>query len=99
MEENIKPPIAKKIPVEIIKHGDKRIDNYAWLKDKSNPEVIKYLVKENRYTKSVTADTKELRENLYNEMISRIKEDDTSYPYRRGDYLYYYKRMKYFFNL
>lgn len=43
MIKDIKPPEAKKIPVEIIKHGDNRIDNYAWLKDKSNPEVIKYL--------------------------------------------------------
>ncbi len=55
------PPKLKKIPVEIIKHGDKRIDNYAWLKDKSNPEVIKYLKDENRYTEYVMADTKELQ--------------------------------------
>jgi oligopeptidase B len=94
MTKDIKPPIAKKIPVEIINHGDKRIDNYAWLKDKSNPEVIKYLEDENRYTESFMADTAGLQEKLYNEMIGRIKEDDTSCPYRRGDYLYYYKEEK-----
>jgi oligopeptidase B len=94
MKSNIKQPIAKKIPVEIITHGDKRVDNYSWLKDKSNPEVIKYLEEENSYAESVMADTKELREKLYNEIISRIKEDDTSCPYRREDYLYYFKEKK-----
>ncbi len=91
---NFKPPIAKKIPVEIITHGDKRVDNYSWLKDKSDPEVIQYLEDENRYAESVMADTKELREKLYNEIISRIKEDDTSCPYKRGDYLYFYNQEK-----
>ena len=94
MTTNINPPKAKKIPLEIVKHGDKRIDNYSWLKDKSDPEVIKYLEEENEYTESVMADTKELREKIYNEIIGRIKEDDTSCPYRRGDYLYYYKQEK-----
>lgn len=94
MKTNKTPPKTKKIPVEIIKHGDKRIDNYSWLRDKSDPEVIKYLEEENKYTESVMADTKELREKLYNEIIGRIKEDDTSCPYRRGDYLYYYKQKK-----
>lgn len=90
----MKPPIAKKIPVEIITHGDKRIDNYSWLKDKSDQEVVKYLEEENRYAEFVMADTKELREKLYKEIIGRIKEDDTYCPYRRGDYLYYYKQEK-----
>ncbi len=94
MKSNIIPPIAKKIPVEIIIHGDKRVDNYSWLKDKSDPEVIKYLEEENSYAESIMEDTKELREKLYNEIIGRIKEDDTSCPYRRGDYFYYYKQEK-----
>ncbi len=94
MKTNINPPKAKKIPVEIIKHGDKRIDNYSWLKDKSNPEVMKYLKEENEYAESVMNDYKELREKIYKEIIGRVKEDDTSCPYRRGDYLYYYKQEK-----
>ncbi len=94
MTTNMKPPIATKIPVEIITHGDKRVDNYSWLKDKSDPEVIKYLEEENKYAESFMADTKALQDRIYSEIIGRIKEDDTSCPYRRGGYLYYYKQEK-----
>jgi oligopeptidase B len=94
MKTNFIPPAAKKIPVEIIKHGDLRIDNYVWLKDKSNPEVIEYLKKENDYAESVMGSTKQLREKIYNEVLSRIKEDDESVPYKWGDWLYYNRKEK-----
>ncbi|RPI18267.1 MAG: S9 family peptidase [Ignavibacteriae bacterium] len=92
MNTNMTPPKAKKIPVEIINHDDVRIDNYQWLKDKNNPEVIEYLKAENNYTEAYMEDVKPLQEKIYNETISRIKEDDDSVPYKRGDYMYYNKR-------
>ena len=68
-----------------------RIDNYFWLKDKTNPEVIKYLEEENAYCDLVMNNTKPLQEKLFNEMKSRIKEDDESAPYFDNGYYYYYR--------
>jgi len=85
----VKPPIAKKIPKELTIHDHKRIDNYYWLNQRDSPEVIDYLNAENDYTKAVMKDTEELQENLYNEMISRIKQTDLSVPYISNGYYYY----------
>ena len=85
------PPKANKIPVELTKFGHTRIDNYFWLKDKTNPEVIKYLEEENAYCDEVMDHTKPLQEKLFNEMKSRIKEDDESAPYYDNGYYYYYR--------
>lgn len=85
---NIKPPKAKKIPKKLIEHGDERIDNYYWLNDRENPEVIEYLNAENEYYNAKTANIKQLQEDLFQEMKSRIKEDDESVPYKKNQYLY-----------
>jgi len=84
-----KPPLARKEPKAIELHGDKRIDNYFWLRDKSSPEVIKYLEDENKYTEEQLADTKPLQEKIYKEIVSRIRETDMGVPMKRDDYFYY----------
>jgi len=90
----MKPPIAKKIPTLLKKHGHKRIDNYFWLKERENPEVIDYLKKENAYCKSVLKSTEKLQKDLFVEMKSRIKEDDSSVPYFKNGYWYYERYQK-----
>lgn len=88
-QSNITAPIAKKVPKINKIHGDTLTDNYYWLREKNNPEVISYLEAENAYTDSVMKPYKEFEQNLYKEIVSRIKETDLSVPYREGDYLYY----------
>ena len=85
------PPKANKTPIELTKFGHTRIDNYFWLKDKTDPEVIKYLEEENTYCDVVLDHTKPLQDKLFNEMKARIKEDDESVPYYDNDYYYYYR--------
>ncbi len=86
----IKPPVARKIRKVLTKHGDKRTDNYFWLNQRNNPEVIQYLKAENRYTDSVfNRPTKKLQEQLYNEIVSRIPQKDTSVPYLLHGYYYF----------
>jgi oligopeptidase B len=85
----MKPPIAKKIPKELITHGDLRIDEYYWMRERDNPEVIKYLNSENDYTEAMTKKSESFREELYREMLGRIKETDLSVPVRHGEYYYY----------
>ncbi|MFQ3598891.1 MAG: S9 family peptidase [Chloroherpetonaceae bacterium] len=84
-----KPPVAKIIPKITELHGEQRIDNYAWLREKDNPETIAYLNAENAYTDAMTAHLKPFEEALYKEMLARIKETDMSVPTKRGDYYYY----------
>ena len=86
---NEKYPIAKKISKELSIHGDTRIDNYYWLNERENPEVIKYLTDENTYTKSVLKKTEKFQEDLFLEMKGRIKETDESVPYKDNGYFYY----------
>ena len=81
-------PIAKKVPQELTIHNDVRIDNYYWLNDKNNPEVIDYLNAENAYTKQMTGHTQEFQKSLFEEMKGRIKEDDSSVPYKLNGYWY-----------
>ena len=88
MSKKIQPPIAKIIPKKLEKFGDVRIDNYYWLNDRENPEVIDYLNKENAYYKKMTAHTKAFQKELFEEMKSRIKEDDESVPYLYNGYYY-----------
>ncbi len=88
------PPVAKKIPKELTIHGDTRIDNYFWLRERENPEVIEYLKAENAYTDSVMAHTKDLQKKLYNEIVARIKQDDKSVPYKKNGYFYYVRYEK-----
>ena len=88
------PPIANKIPKELKIHGDVRVDEFYWLNDRENPEVIDYLNKENDYYKQETKHTKNFQEDLFEEMKSRIKEDDSSVPYKYNGYWYITKYEK-----
>ena len=88
------PPVANVRPDVFNNFGKSRIDNYFWLKDKNNKEVIEYLNAENSYTETVMASTKELQETIYDEILSRIKEDDESYPLFRNGYWYYSRTEK-----
>ena len=88
MQREVKTPSAKKIAKQLIKHGDVRTDDYYWLNERENPEVITYLQEENEYYEALTAHTNDLKESLFQEMRSRIKEDDTSVPYKYNGYWY-----------
>jgi len=92
-KEKIEPPMAKKVPRELTIHGDTRVDNYYWLNERDNPEVIAYLEAENAYTEKVMKHTEALREELYEEIRSKIKEEDESVPYKKNGY-YYYSRTE-----
>src|SRR5436190_6291069 len=83
------PPVARREPVEHILHDDRRVDHYAWLRHKENPEVIDYLNAENAYTDAVLRDTEPFQEKLYQEMLGRILQTDLSVPYRLRGYLYF----------
>ncbi|MGV3559956.1 S9 family peptidase [Larkinella arboricola] len=83
------PPRAAVKPTELTTHGHTRIDNYYWLNDRENPEVITYLKAENEYLETVLAPVKEFREKLFDEMKGRIKQQDESVPYKEGNYYYY----------
>lgn len=88
MSDKLQPPVAKIVPKTLEKHGDKRIDNYYWLNERENPEVIDYLNKENEYYQKSTAHTKQFQDDLFLEMKGRIKEDDSSVPYFYNGYYY-----------
>jgi oligopeptidase B len=83
------PPIAEKIKKELTEHGNTRTDNYFWLNQSDNPKVVEYLKAENNYTDEMLRHTEDLQEKLYNEIIGRIKQDDTSVPYKDNGYFYY----------
>ncbi len=86
---DLKPPVAKVIPHRLEKHGHVRVDNYYWLRDRDNPEVIKYLEDENAYTAAMMAHTADLQEKLFREFKARIKQTDISVPFLRDGYYYY----------
>ena len=88
MKQEILPPKAQKIVEKLEFHGDVRIDDYYWMNDRENPDVIEYLKRENEYNEKMTAHTKEFQEELFEEMKSRIKEDDKSVPYKLNGYWY-----------
>ncbi|HEY0323061.1 MAG TPA: S9 family peptidase [Pyrinomonadaceae bacterium] len=90
----LKPPVAKKIPKTAITNGDKRIDNYFWLREKKNPAVMKYLEAENAYADAFMKPTEGLQQTLYKEMVAHLKETDVDVPYREGDYFYYSRTEK-----
>jgi oligopeptidase B len=86
---NVQPPVAKRLLKETQIHGDTLKDEYFWMREKSNPEVPAYLEAENAYTDSLMSPTKQLQYKLYRELLSHVKETDTSAPYKQGDYFYY----------
>lgn len=83
------PPVAKKVPKELTIHGDTRVDNYYWMNDRENPEVIAHLEAENAFKDAVMAHTKPLQDKLFEEIKSKIKQDDKSVPYEKNGYFYY----------
>ncbi|WP_223034284.1 S9 family peptidase [Hanstruepera marina] len=88
MKKTLNPPRAKKVPHALIIHDDERIDNYFWLNNREDQEVIDYLNAENNYTLQIMAHTEDLQKSLFEEMKARIKEDDTSVPYFYNGYWY-----------
>lgn len=87
----MKQPIAKKVAKELVMHDHSRIDNYYWLNDREDPEVIAYLEAENAYTKEMMKSTEILQTEIYDEIIGRIKQTDNSVPYNYNGYSYYVK--------
>jgi oligopeptidase B len=83
------PPVAARQHTERTVHGHTMVDDYAWLREKENPEVLAYLEAENAHCAAVMAGTEELRKQLYDEMLSHIKETDVSVPFRDREYWYY----------
>lgn len=83
------PPVAAVRPHRFDEHGNVRVDQYYWLKDRNNPQVIKYLEDENAYTKAVMAHTEALQGRLYEELKGRVLQNDQSVPFREGNYFYY----------
>ncbi|MEM6321701.1 MAG: S9 family peptidase [Bacteroidota bacterium] len=85
----MKPPKAKKIDKALTIHGDTRIDNYYWLNDRENPDVIAYLNAENAYRENQMAHTVDFQKNLFDEIVGRIKQTDMSVPYKKDGYYYF----------
>jgi oligopeptidase B len=83
------PPMAEKKPKETKIHGETLVDNYFWLREKENPEVLDHLKAEDAYTETFMKPTAGLQEKLYKEMLSHIKQTDVNVPYRRDGYFYY----------
>ncbi|GGG45536.1 S9 family peptidase [Bizionia arctica] len=88
MKNSIFPPKAKQLPKKLVAHNDVRIDNYYWLNNREDQEVLDYLLAENKYTKSMMEHTETFQERLFEEMKGRIKEDDQSVPYKFNGYWY-----------
>ncbi|MBO6517597.1 MAG: S9 family peptidase [Bacteroidia bacterium] len=82
-------PVCTPKPHEMTIHGDTRVDNYYWLNDREDKDVIAYLEEENAYTKSVMEDTEAFQKSLYDEMVGRIKQQDESVPYFLNGFWYY----------
>ncbi|EJD6378059.1 MULTISPECIES: S9 family peptidase [Providencia] len=89
-EDRMSAPIAKKQPYTITTHGDARVDNYYWLRDdqRESPEIIEYLTQENNYTQQQLAKGESLKKEIYDELFSRMKQDDESVPYDYNGYTY-----------
>ncbi len=90
----LQPPATDKKPKVTEINGDKLVDNYFWLREKSNPAVIAHLEAENAYAAAVMKPTEALQEKLYNEILSHIKQTDNSVPYRWDDYFYYTRTIE-----
>ncbi|MAT30394.1 MAG: oligopeptidase B [Roseibacillus sp.] len=89
------PPSAKRIPHQVVApHGHTRDDPYYWLRNRENPDVISYLQEENDYTSHMLRETEDLQKNLFDEIVGRIVQDDSSVPYREKNYEYYRRYRK-----
>src|SRR3954467_2357168 len=88
------PPVADKKPKEIVTHGDTRIDDYFWLREKTNEQVTAYLKAENNYADQMMRGTEKFQKKLYKEILSHLKETDETAPVRRGEFYYYSRTVK-----
>jgi oligopeptidase B len=88
------PPIAEKEPKTITVHGDSRVDDYFWLREKTSPKVMEYLRAENAYADAVMKPTTTFQDALFKEMVGHIKEDDDTAPSRRGEYFYFTRTVR-----
>jgi oligopeptidase B len=90
----LQPPVTEKKPKVTEINGDRLVDNYFWLREKTNADVIAHLEAENAYTATVMKPTEALQEKLYNEILSHIKQTDVNVPYRWGNYFYYTRTVE-----
>ncbi len=88
-QNQVSPPMARRAPTELSNHGITRVDDYYWLRERENPEVIEYLKSENEYTATALSDVQQLEQDLFQEIKDRIKQDDSSVPYLDRGYEYY----------
>jgi oligopeptidase B len=88
-DEAVQPPVAKIVPQTSTALGETRTDNYFWLRDRNDPDTVKYLEAENEYTKARMKSTDALQTKLYSEILGRIQQTDLSVPTKRDDYFYY----------
>ncbi len=90
----LRPPLARRDPHVHELHGDRRVEEYGWLREKDDRAVLDYLEAENAYTAAVMKPTQAFQEALYQEMLARIKQTDQSAPYREGGYFYYSRTVE-----
>lgn len=89
---SVSPPVAERIPYEIATpHGDVRTDYYYWMRFIDNPKVKEYLKAENAFTAKMMKPTEALQNTLFEEMKGRVKEDESTFPYKKGNYFFYIK--------
>ena len=93
-QELLEPPVAPVQPREFTLHGEKLVDPYYYLREKTNPEVLRYLEKENAYTEAMMKSTEALQEKLYQEILGRIKQTDLSVPSFSNGYWYYSRTVE-----
>ena len=92
-KEKIMPPVAEKVPKELTVHNHTRVDNYFWLNERDNPEVIEHLEAENAYKDAIMKHTEPLQKKLYDEIKSKIKQEDETVPYKKNGFFYYSKQL------
>src|ERR1043165_7496104 len=90
----LQPPETEKKPKITEINGDRMVDNYFWLREKTNPAVIAHLEAEYAYSSAALKPTEPLQDTLYNEILSHIKQTDNTVPYRWGDYFYYSRTIE-----
>ncbi len=88
------PPVAAKRPTTRTHHGDTFTDDYEWLREKQNPQVIEHLQAENRYTEAISANQEQLRQEIFDEIKSRTVETDLSVPTRRRGWWYFTRSVE-----
>ncbi|GAB5465872.1 MAG: oligopeptidase B [Candidatus Kapaibacteriales bacterium] len=89
MTKTTNPPVPNKLPKELTKHGDKRIDNYFWMNQRDTPEVLDYLNAENKYADSVMAPINDIENELFEEMKTRLIPNESTVPYKKNGYWYW----------